>query len=220
MKNRSYYAHWLDPDYTGRFALPRYQLPERVAEFETLLKMHAILGDSICINDIQLIESTALLLVFANDGFSRGFLPRHPDFLKLVARPSDRFSALSPRRARICSGFGRILSFGDSYIPATFESAETVPHIGRMFAAARNDGQAENLFDIQGDFTRFVRDYQGGDSNLLVGYTAPSSIFLTFSRHLCLRRDFRRPSPISKYSKKCTPTPRKRRKACACVSES
>lgn len=38
MRPRYIYAHWLDPDYMGKYALPRDQFRRRFVEFETILK--------------------------------------------------------------------------------------------------------------------------------------------------------------------------------------
>jgi len=153
----------------GKYALPRNLFEQRFVEFETILKMHALLGDSICISDVQLIGSSVLLLLFADDSFRSDFLSKHPDFLRLIARRSDSISTASDRLARVYSGLGRILSFGNSYIPNTFSSAETVPHVAKMFSDVRSESDAERLFSHHGSFTQFVRHYPGADRNLVVG---------------------------------------------------
>lgn len=131
--------------------------------------MHAILGDSICISDVQLIESSLLLLLFAEDSFRSDFLFKHPDFLRLVARPSDGVHTMSDRLARVYSGLARILASGNAYIPNTFASAEIVPHVAKMFRDIRNESDAERLFSHRGRFTLFIAAYQGADRKLLDG---------------------------------------------------
>src|ERR1700759_681614 len=116
------YAHWLDPDYCGKHVVPSAPIVEQQTRFNALLKMHALAGDCIHVSDVQLIESRVLLLNFHDPGFRR-FLKKHPDFLRLIAQPTDDLGAKSERLARICSGLARISRFGDTYIPNTFESA-------------------------------------------------------------------------------------------------
>ena len=108
---RKIYAHWLDPDYLGKLVFsPDLRISQR-HQFEGFLKMHALIGDCICISDVQLIESSLLLLLFADQGF-RTFIAAHRDFLTLHATPTDRFGATWPRLKSVCSGMARILGFG------------------------------------------------------------------------------------------------------------
>jgi len=168
MSERRIYAHWLDPDYLGRYVLPEDRISTRTSEFEGFLKLHALAGDCIHISDVQPIESRVLLHCFADPEF-RFFINQHPDFLHLIAQPTDRFAAKSDRLARICKGLARIVEFGDSYIPNTFDSASLVPTVANHFVGIATEGDAEALFHQRGALTQFVANYKGADLVLVEG---------------------------------------------------
>jgi hypothetical protein len=130
--------------------------------------MHALIGDCICISDVQLIESSLLLLLFADQGF-RTFIAAHRDFLTLHATPTDRFGATWPRLKSVCSGMARILGFGDNYFPNTFESVETMKHVAGMFENIKSESDANQLLRNSGKFRQFVNSYDGVDRILVVG---------------------------------------------------
>src|SRR4051812_22176270 len=89
MVPRTIYAHWLDPDYLGRIIVPEYCHPTRILQFQTMLKMHAMLGDCVLLSDIQLVESRSLLLCFADPHFRNFIADRfNESFLQLRPRPN------------------------------------------------------------------------------------------------------------------------------------
>ena len=168
MIGRSIYAHWLDPDYLGWRVLPSDQVLDRTRQFQGFLKMHAIAGDCMHISDVQLIESRALLLSFADSGF-RGFLDRHPEFLCLIGQPDFSLGGRSQRLATISSGLARIYRVRESYIPNTFHSKSLIPSIAELFMNANQDGDAERLFGHRGRFTEFLSRYADVDRDLVEG---------------------------------------------------
>ena len=168
MFQRRIYAHWLDPGYLGKQAVPKERLGARIKEFEGMLKMHALSGDVLCISDVQLIESHLLLYLFQDPEFGQ-FISQHPDFLVLVARPTDVLQAESERLAQIESGMVRILQMKDLYFSHTFNSPETMRRVAELFRGIDNETGAEGLFSMTGAFTNLLRDYAENDRPLVAG---------------------------------------------------
>jgi hypothetical protein len=84
------YAHWLDPEF-------RNALDGRVAMLERSLKVHALLGDTLVLSDIQLIDSPIVYRLFVKPEF-RQFLRDFPEFMQVVAQPrhgSGRYSIVT-----------------------------------------------------------------------------------------------------------------------------
>src|ERR1039457_1418705 len=188
MRSRRIYAHWMDPDYLGKRIFSGDLLKERRDKFEGILKLHALLGDCICISDVQLIETSLLLLMFADAGF-RAFITTHPDFIELVARPTDKFGARWDRLKVVGSGMARIIGFGDNYIPNTFESAATMKHVARMFENTKSQSDAEQLLRPGGKLKEFVAGYAEVDRTLVVGLYYALAHFLTDTRAPVLPRE-------------------------------
>jgi hypothetical protein len=166
--SRHIYAHWLDPDYLGEHAVPPNFRDQRLKQFEGMLKMHALVGDSIDISDVQLIASPLILSLFQDATFV-GFIQTHPDFLRLVAAPRNELGAVTDRLGRVESGLVRIWELGESYIPHTFDSPQTIREVVRIFRGTRDELSAEALFALRGELTRFVRGYRGADKFFVVG---------------------------------------------------
>lgn len=101
------YAHWLDPEYLG-YRWPDAQVAARRLELLGLLKMRAILGDTLCLSDVQLNDSRLVFELFSDPEF-QAFVERDREFLRLVSRPTDKFSATSEKLPIIESGFGRVV---------------------------------------------------------------------------------------------------------------
>lgn len=98
------YAHWLDGEWS-KIAYPvavtgRYSL-QCIAE--RTLKLHALFGTRIAISDIQLTDSPAIALLFANPDF-RKYLSHDSGFLTLVSHTRE---AAHSRFALATSGLHR-----------------------------------------------------------------------------------------------------------------
>lgn len=84
------YAHWLDPEFVDA-------LNRKAGMLERSLKVHALLGDTLVLSDIQLIDSPLIYRLFAKDDF-RQFLRDFPAFMQVVAQPTlgnDRYSIVA-----------------------------------------------------------------------------------------------------------------------------
>lgn len=84
------YAHWLDPEFPEA-------LNHEVGMLERSLKVHALLGDTLVLSDVQLIDSPVVFRLFAKEGF-RQFLRDFPGFMQVVAQPThgnDRYSIVA-----------------------------------------------------------------------------------------------------------------------------
>jgi hypothetical protein len=84
------YAHWLDPEFLDA-------LNYKVAMLERSLKVHALLGNTLVLSDIQLIDSPIVSRLFAKEDF-RQFLRDFPGFMQVVAQPTqgnDRYSIVA-----------------------------------------------------------------------------------------------------------------------------
>lgn len=180
MRSRRIYAHWLDPDYLGRRVFSENTLKSRYAVFEGIMKRVALEGDCICISDVQLIESGLLLRLFADKEF-RAFVTAHPGFLRLVARPTDQFGATWDRLKVVGSGMARAVD-RDKYIPNTFDSDATVPHVAGMFKSLKSESDAQQFVGRNGKLKEFVDSYSGSDRVLLVGLSHALAHFLADER--------------------------------------
>jgi hypothetical protein len=84
------YAHWLDPEFLDA-------LDHKAGMLERSLKVHALLGDTLILSDVQLIDSPIVFRLFANEDF-RQFLRDFPDFVQVVAQPTqgnDRYAIVA-----------------------------------------------------------------------------------------------------------------------------
>lgn len=120
-RQRTTYAHWLDPEYTS-FRWPETFVKTRLRYIVEVLKLHAILGDTIFVSDVQVTDSRALLELFCDTEFVR----TAPRFLRLVARPTDALGATHQTLQVIESALNRTLrptwrssTFRDSEVPKT-----------------------------------------------------------------------------------------------------
>lgn len=168
MRSRTIYAHWLDPVYLGARLLGGSVAEQRRLEFEGILKMHAVLGDSMSLSDVQLIESALVLRLFSDPEF-RAFTAAHPDFIRLVAKPSPLVETGSERTSSVSSGLARIKDLGEAYFSDTFYSRNTMLHVVDLFRGIRNEKDLENIFSPRGRFSQFVNEYAQEDKPLLSG---------------------------------------------------
>ena len=141
---------------------------QRRLEFEGILKMHAVLGDSMSLSDVQLIESALVLRLFSDPEF-RAFTAAHPDFIRLVAKPSPLVETGSERTSSVSSGLARIKDLGEAYFSDTFYSRNTMLHVVDLFRGIRNEKDLENIFSPRGRFSQFVNEYAQEDKPLLSG---------------------------------------------------
>ena len=84
------YAHWLDPEFV-------VALDGKAGMLERSLKVHTLLGDTLVLSDVQLIDSPLIYRLFAKEDF-RQFLRDFPDFMQVVAQPTqgnDRYSIVA-----------------------------------------------------------------------------------------------------------------------------
>jgi hypothetical protein len=84
------YAHWLDPEVLDA-------LDHKAGMLQRSLKVHALLGDSLVLSDVQLIDSPIIFQLFAREDF-RQFLRDFPGFMHVVAQPTqgdDRYSIVA-----------------------------------------------------------------------------------------------------------------------------
>jgi hypothetical protein len=138
--NRTLYAHWLDPEYLTWRARSIFDMRQRQQKIETLLKMHAVIGDCIRLSDVQLTDSLAILTLFNNPDF-RQFVDAFPDFFSLRSRPATEFDKIgSEQLATVLNGLGRAL--GQGWFSSTFENVEVVRDIAKKFASVTNEEDA------------------------------------------------------------------------------
>lgn len=138
--NRTLYAHWLDPEYLGWRAESVFYLQRRQEKIESLLKMHAVLGNRVLLSDVQLTDSRAILSLF-NDISFRRFLEAFPDFLSLRSPPANAFKAVkSANLAAILSGLGK--AHGDHWVSSTFRDAKIVKSISEKFKSSSYEQDA------------------------------------------------------------------------------
>ena len=90
------YSHWLDGCYVRA-------LTNGLAPVERSLKLHALLGDTLVLSDVQLIDSPIVSRLFADNQF-RAFLAGNPNFLELV---SDTDQAAVDTFALVTQGLRR-----------------------------------------------------------------------------------------------------------------
>ncbi len=87
------HPHWLDGCYVR-------SLTNGLAPVERSLKLHALLGDTLVLSDVQLIDSPIVSRLFSDHQF-RAFLARNPNFLELVSDTDqvavDTLRARNPR---------------------------------------------------------------------------------------------------------------------------
>jgi hypothetical protein len=180
MSGRQIYAHWLDPDYLGKYVIPKRQIDERTREYAGYLKFHAIAGDCILISDVQLVESRALLMSFADKDF-QVFLEQHPDFLRLKGQSTEQFGAMSPKLGTICNGLARIVALGESYIPNTFNSAALIPAVANLFMGKKSETDAQELFRLGGKLRQLLSRCDEADRSLVDGLFHALEYFVTNS---------------------------------------
>lgn len=75
------YLHWLDGGLNRA-------LPARQESLQRSLKLHALLGDTPVLSDIQLTDSPMVGRLFADHNFRR-FLADNPEFMEVVAEPGE-----------------------------------------------------------------------------------------------------------------------------------
>jgi hypothetical protein len=138
--NRALYAHWLDPEYLTWRAAQVFNMQHRLEKIESLLKMHAVLGDCLRLSDVQLTDSLAILSLFSGEQF-RQFVEAYPDFLSLKGHPSHGFANLkSEKLAVIFKGLERARDLG--WFSSTFPDATLVREIERQFRSVIDEEHA------------------------------------------------------------------------------
>lgn len=109
------YAHWLDSDHSeAALPLDHRSALERHARH---IKLLALLGHRLILNDNQLVACPVLARFFADDGFRR-FLGQHSDFLEFRV-PKEFVSEDTPFR-RVTGNLKRILGL-DSGRPMVWD---------------------------------------------------------------------------------------------------
>ena len=163
MSLKRIYAHWLDPElFSFRFP-PITPFETRLDETEDLLKLHALFGYSICLSDVQLIDSLIILRLFSREDF-RDFIwsdcfrgDADLTFLRLVSRSSDWDLGTQQLRV-LMNGLARSLC--PDWQSSSFETPEFTRAVATAFKAHRIQDQlhAQQLFE-HGDL-RVLRDHQ------------------------------------------------------------
>ncbi|MFD8423096.1 hypothetical protein [Streptomyces sp. NPDC059466] len=127
------YAHWLDGDHLRLSGWdPEDQSPA------VMLKIHALLGHSIVLSDIQLVDSPVVQTLFESDDF-RSFARTCPAFLRCTtAAPSgsDPFTLVT-------TGLHRVLEPG--WRSASFDTAEPMIRLSEAILE-RGDANPGPLF--------------------------------------------------------------------------
>ncbi len=154
----SRYAHWLDGEFLLLRSLGQGQSSESVdAECARYLKFLAIMGESLDLSDIQVIDSFSLLRQFSDPGFV-AFLRANPWFLRLVSRASDEHSTT---HELVLRGFERAQhplwrssAFPDPNI--THILGEVLDRKPRLPEALR-DPLVQDLLRAHGDLEPYIR---------------------------------------------------------------
>lgn len=177
------YAHWLDPELMSHRFPSDLTLDERFNEFQNLLKMHALLGYSVCLSDVQLIDSYTILRLFASPEFKQ-FLWADPflrdsdlTFLRVVSRACDWNELGTPKLRVVANGLARALepSWESSTFP-TVEATKSVANILRKETIS-DQHQARELFERGGRIEAFR---QGINDTLLRGMLDALQYFVYF----------------------------------------
>jgi hypothetical protein len=166
MEGRRTYAHWLDPEYFAYRWLNSH-LACRRFELLGLLKMRAILGDTLCISDVQLIDSRLIFELFSDAQF-RAFVDRDLDFLRLVSRPTDRFSAHSEKLGVIESGLARV---SEEWNSSTFSSPELHLVLAKHLRSKRpkDESHFKSLFGYNGaNIDQIIPEFRNEEQKQLV----------------------------------------------------
>jgi hypothetical protein len=182
------YAHWLDGGFVAA-------LDGRVGMLERSLKVHALLGDTLVLSDIQLIDSPLIYQLFAKEDF-RQFLRDFPGFMQVVGqstRGNDRYSIVTrgleraTRKGWVPSGvrapglvtaLSRVILEKGRVDPGIWQSRD----VKRLLA-----GAGEYAGDIQG-ILNCLDHFANGDRDVIVG-TPPDPAAETFYDVLIELRD-------------------------------
>ncbi len=156
MPLRRIYAHWLDPELMSRRFPSSTTGKERLEEFEDLLKLHALLGYSVCLSDVQLIDSYTILTLFSREDFktflwSDPFLhDRDMTFLRVVSRACD-WELGSLKLRVLANGLSRATDA--NWRSSIFPDGAATQKIGEIFKARKMLPEYEvlRLFEDTGD---------------------------------------------------------------------
>jgi hypothetical protein len=149
----------------------------RILQIESIVKLHALFGDTIRISDVQLIESMPLLGLFMQTEFC-DFIKGEEggEFLTLWARPTERLDLGTVALAVIASGLGR--SLDDDWNSSSFEDPETVRVVAKAFQGLKSEVAAAELLRGRGNLARFLEEYRESDSDSLAGMLKALEYFL------------------------------------------
>jgi hypothetical protein len=144
------YAHWLDPEFHNA-------LDGRVTMLERSLKVHALLGHTLVLSDIQLIDSPIIYRLFVRPEF-RQFLRDFPEFMQVVAQPSQG----SGRYSIVTQGLERAARPG--WVSSSVKVrdlharlAHTILEAERVDPALWQSAAGKRLLDDAGEYRKDLR---------------------------------------------------------------
>jgi hypothetical protein len=147
--SRSFYCHWLDPEYLAIRGARKSVLDQRRQEIVGLLKMKAIFGDRVYLSDVQLNDSRVIFEMFVDKGF-RAFLREHHDFLHLEAVPAKELSAAPEQLAVVGAALVRTLWKGSGWGSSTYGSPERTQSIAKAYLTIKSQSDLEGLLRPRG----------------------------------------------------------------------
>jgi hypothetical protein len=150
---------------------------------ETIIKLHAMFGDTIRVSDVQVIESLPLLSLFLKTDFCDFIKGQGGDeLLSMWAHPTDKLNLGTPHLAVIAAGLGRSLE--DDWDCSSFDDRNTVKTVARAFKGVKSADMASELLRGNGKLARFLEEYRGDDKDCLEGMLKSLEYFLTRAAHV------------------------------------